>query len=100
MPPVEIFVPCRMKVFADLIHDQMGVDIRMRGRTIACDASKNPPTIYLPNLEFAKEEDIEMLYGFALHEAGHVKYTDFRVCADIEDYVMKTFSNFFEDEFI
>jgi cobalamin biosynthesis protein CobT len=100
MPSVDIFPIDSMQVFADLIHNQLGVKVRMRGDTIACDFNENPPVIYLPSLEFAKEEDVKALYGFALHEAGHVRYTKFRAIEEIRDYLLKSTHNYFEDEFI
>jgi cobalamin biosynthesis protein CobT len=100
MPSVDIFPIDSMQVFADLIHNQLGVKVRMRGDTITCDYNENPPVIYLPSLEFAKEDDVKALFGFALHESGHIKYSRFRAIEEIKDYLLKGAHNFFEDEFI
>jgi len=95
---MNIFPENPMQVLADLIHGQLGIDVRLRGRTICCDYSYKPPTIFLPNLEFAKPEDISVLAGFAIHEAGHVRWTDPKVL--MENYLVKDIQNAFEDNYI
>ena len=98
MPAIDIFGLCRMKVFSDLIHDQLGVEVRMRGDKICADLSSKPPVIYLPNLEYADEDDVSVLRGFALHEAGHVKYTDPKALVGVKDYLTFNVTNAFEDQ--
>ena len=98
MPAIDIFGLCRMKVFSDLIHDQLGVEVRMRGDKICADLSSKPPVIYLPNLEYAEEDDVSVLRGFALHEAGHVKYTDPKALVGVKDYLTFNVTNAFEDQ--
>ena len=100
---MEFMPACRMRIFADLLHDQLGVEVRLKGSHI-CVAyppkGHGNPVIYLPNLEFAKEEDVRVLYGFALHEAGHIRYTDQELLRDIPDHLTRWTENAFEDAFI
>lgn len=104
MPQIDIFGLDRMKVFADLIHDQLGVEVRMRGDKICAEITSDKEgnlkfgRIYLPNLEYADEAEISVLRGFALHEAGHVKYTDPKAIVAIKDYLLLRTQNAFEDQ--
>src|ERR1035437_1135382 len=100
---MEFMPTSRMQVFANLIHDQLGVEVKLRGNKICVAYPRKghgKPTIFLPCLEYGKEEDIQTLYGFGLHEAGHIRYTDQEVLRDIPDQLTRWAENAFEDVFI
>lgn len=99
MPDIELFNACPLRTFAGLITSQMDVQVRMRGREI--HAAYGPPkVITLPNMENATPDVVKMLYGFCLHEAGHLEYSDYGVLKDVDTYVLKQLHNALEDEFM
>jgi hypothetical protein len=85
-----------LRIFADLIHERLGVRILFRGRKICVSLGKRP-TIYLPDLEHTTESETVVLRGMALHEAGHLKYTDPRCLTLVKDYMTFSLTNWFED---
>ena len=99
MPRLDVFPQCRMRNFASLISRELDVEVKLRGTEI-CVIYGPPPVIFLPNLEYAREEDLLPIYGFALHEAGHLCHTDFRVGAKSPNYLVKFLHNAIEDEFM
>lgn len=99
MSKLDVFPQCRMRNFAGLIARELGVEVRLRGSEI-CVTYGPPPVIFLPNLEMAREEDVLPIYGFCLHEAGHLCYTDFKVGAKSPDYLVKFIHNAIEDEYM
>jgi len=99
MADIELFNACPLRTFAGLITSQMDVQVKMRGREI--HAAYGPPkVITLPNMENATPEVIKMLYGFCLHEAGHLEYSDYGVLKDVDTYLLKQLHNALEDEFM
>lgn len=96
---LDVFKRCPVQNFAHMIEDQLGVIVRLRGRQINIEYS-HPPVIYLPMLENGREDDVQVLYGFCLHEALHLSYTNPKVLKAIPDYVVKIIHNAIEDEFI
>jgi cobalamin biosynthesis protein CobT len=99
MPKVEVFAQCRMKNFASLVARELGVRVRFKGREI-CVHYGPPPVIHLPNMEYAREEDVLPIYGFCLHEAGHLCYTDPKIGAQAPNYLVKIMHNAIEDEYM
>ena len=87
-----------LRTFARLMARDLGITVRLRGLKIA--AQKKPPTIFLPSLEYAGEEDTRLLLGLALHEAGHLAYTKFSVGRGCRDYLEFSVHNALEDEYI
>lgn len=94
---VTVFKPDRMRTFARMISMEMGVEVRLVGREIKVMYGP-PPVIFLPNMEYATEEDVKPLLGFCLHEAGHIVYSDFKILEDIPNYLIKMVHNALEDE--
>lgn len=94
-----LFSACRMKTFARLISDELGVKVVLKGKEILA-RDGHPPTIYLPAMEYASEEAIKAVTGFALHEAGHVRYSDFRACKEMRSFAEKELHNAIEDEWV
>src|SRR5476651_1957613 len=89
---INVFPSCRMRAFAAMVTREFGVQVRMRGREICVRLSK-PPVIFLPNLEYAREEDLLPIYGFCLHEAAHIAYTNPKVGARAPNYLLKIIWN-------
>lgn len=55
--------------FCRYVGGNLGIRVVMLGKEIK--ASRKPlPTVYIPCLEHAREEDVKLLLGFSLHEAG------------------------------
>ena len=94
-----LFAACRMKTFARLISDELGVRVQLKGKQILARDGK-PPVIVLPVMEYASEEVMRAIRGFALHEAGHVRWSDFRVCRELRSFSEKELHNAIEDEWI
>ncbi|MCZ7645972.1 MAG: hypothetical protein M5U26_11920 [Planctomycetota bacterium] len=94
-----IFAACRMRTFARLISDELGVRVKLKGKQILARDGR-PPVIFLPAMEYASEEAVQAVRGFALHEAGHVKWSDFRVCREMRSFPEKELHNAIEDEWI
>jgi len=99
MAKLDIFPACRMKAFAALVSRELGVQVRLRGREI-CVLYGKPPTIFLPNLEMAREQDLLPLYGFCLHEAAHICFSDPKMVRRCPNYMLKLLHNAIEDVFI
>ncbi len=99
MASINVFPSCRMRAFAAMVTREFGVQVRMRGREICVRLSK-PPVIFLPNLEYAREEDLQPIYGFCLHEAAHIAYTNSKVGSKAPNYLVKMLHNAIEDEYI
>lgn len=96
---IDAFRSCPLQTFARLIEDQLDVQVKMKGRQIQVEYS-NPPVIYLPILEQAKDDDIRVLYGFCAHEAAHLRYTDPQILEEMPNYVLKIIHNAIEDDFV
>lgn len=94
-----LFAACRMKTFARLISDELGVRVVLKGKSILARDGR-PPVIELPAMEYASEEVVQAVRGFALHEAGHIKWSDFKVCREMRSYAEKEMHNAIEDEWI
>ena len=99
MSKISILPASRLRSFAALVTSELGVRVRLRGKFIQVRLSK-PPVIFLPDMEGAKESELLPIYGFCLHEAGHIRYTNRKVGADIPNYLVKLVHNAVEDEFI
>ena len=99
MSKISILSASRLRNFAALVTSELGVRVRLRGKSIHVRLSK-PPVIYLPDMEGARERELLPIYGFCLHEAGHIRYTDRKIGADIPNYLVKLIHNAIEDEFI
>ena len=99
MASLNVFPACRMRAFAAMVTREFGVQVKMRGREICVRLSK-PPVIFLPNLEYAREEDLLPIYGFCLHEAAHIAYTNPKIGSKAPNYLVKIIHNAIEDEFI
>jgi cobalamin biosynthesis protein CobT len=99
MAAIRMFQPTPFKVFADLIAQQLNVNVRFRGREI-CASYGPPPTIFLPQMPTANETTVKVMFGFCLHEAGHLVYSDYKVLEQIDNYLLKFAHNCFEDEFM
>ncbi len=99
MSKINVFAQSRMKSFASLVASKFGVQVRLRGKEIYVRYSK-PPVIFLPDMDGAKAADLLPIYGFALHEAAHLRYTDQKVSASATDYLQKLIHNAIEDEYI
>ena len=96
---LNIFQPGPLEGLARYISSNLGVRVIMQGCHI--HATRDPePTIVIPNMEGATEEQVDMLTGFVLHEAFHFAYTNFEVLDQIEDYFTFQVNNQLEDEFI
>lgn len=94
-----VFKPSRMQMFARLISNELGVKVVLRGREICVDMERK--TIYLPNMEYATEGDVDALRGFCLHEAGHLVYTDNSIYKEgVKNYCLKMLHNALEDEYM
>ena len=94
-----VFKPSRMQMFARLVANELGIEVRLRGREICVDLERK--IIYLPNMEYATEADIDALRGFCLHEAGHLVYTDNEIYKEgVTDYCLKMLHNAIEDEYM
>jgi cobalamin biosynthesis protein CobT len=96
---MKMFAACRMRTFAQLISKEMGVQVVLRGRDV-CVTYGPPRVIYLPNMEYASEEDVTSICGLCLHEAGHLIFTDFKVLEGIPNYLVKFLDNAIEDEYM
>jgi cobalamin biosynthesis protein CobT len=96
---LQVFKSDPFKVFGELIGQQLAVKVRYKGREIKASMGP-PPTIWLPNIEGAKPETIEVMFGLCLHEAGHLRYSKFDIIAQIKDYLTKSLHNMIEDEFM
>ena len=94
-----VFAACRMKTLAALVSRQLGVQVKLRGREIFVRYGK-PPTIFLPAMENAGEEDLKPIYGFCLHEAGHLAFTNPKIGRKASNYLVKSLHNAIEDELI
>lgn len=94
-----VFKPSRMEMFARLVSMELGVKVKLKGREI-CVNYGPPPLIYLPNMEYATEADVDALRGFCLHEAGHVAYSNFKLYSEIDTYLLKVTQNWLEDEYM
>lgn len=94
-----VFKPSRMEMFARLVSMELGVKVKLKGREI-CVNYGPPPVIYLPNMEYATEADVDALRGFCLHEAGHVCYSNFKLYSEIDTYLLKVTQNWLEDEYM
>ncbi len=99
MSKISIMSASRLRNFAALVTSELGVRVRLRGKSIQVRLSK-PPVIFLPDMEGARESDLLPIYGFCLHEAGHIRYTDRKIGADIPNYLVKLVHNGIEDEVI
>lgn len=99
MSKISILPASRLRNFAALVTSELGVRVRLRGKFIQVRLSK-PPVIFLPDMEGARESELLPIYGFCLHEAGHIRYTDRKIGADIPNYLIKLVHNAIEDEFI
>ena len=99
MSKISILPASRLRNFAALVTSELGVRVRLRGKSIHVRLSK-PPVIYLPDMEAARECELLPIYGFCLHEAGHIRYTDREVSADIPNYLVALIHNAIEDEYI
>jgi len=99
MPKIEVFAQSRLRAFANLVTRELGVRVRLRGKEI-CVHYKKPPVIYLPAMDGAREQDLLPIYGFALHECAHLRYTDRKVSMSAPNYLVKILHNAIEDEFI
>lgn len=99
MASLNVFPACRMRAFAALVTQELGVQVRMRGREICVRLGK-PPIIFLPNLEYAREMDLLPIYGFCLHEAAHIAFTNPKIGAKAPNYLVKIIHNTVEDEYI
>ena len=99
MSKISILPASRLRNFAALVTSELGVQVRLRGKSIHVRLSK-PPVIYLPDMDGAKESELLPIYGFCLHEAGHIRYTDKKIGADIPNYLVKLIHNAVEDELI
>ena len=98
MPALSIFPTDALRVYADLIHGQLGVRVVIKGREIMADLKRK--TIYLPNLEGASEDDLRPILGFALHEAAHIRWTRVKALRGIDSFLLKDVANWIEDNFI
>jgi cobalamin biosynthesis protein CobT len=96
---LRVFESDPFKVFGELIGQQLAIKVQYRGREIHAKIGP-PPTIVLPNIEGAKKETIEVMFGLCLHEAGHLRFSKFEVIAQIKDYLTKTLHNMLEDEYM
>src|ERR1019366_3497295 len=99
MSKISILPASRLRSFAALVTSELGVQVRLRCKSIHVRLSK-PPVIFLPDMEGARECELLPIYGFCLHEAGHIRYTDRKIGADIPNYLVKLIHNAVEDEFI
>ena len=99
MSKISILPASRLRNFAALVTSELGVQVRLRGKSIHVRLSK-PPVTFLPDMDGAKENELLPIYGFCLHEAGHIRYTDRKIGADIPNYLVKLIHNAIEDEFI
>ncbi|MEI6235974.1 MAG: hypothetical protein WCT04_23210 [Planctomycetota bacterium] len=99
MSRMTVLPASRLRNFAALVTSELGVQVRLRGKSIHVRMSK-PPVIFLPDMDGARERDLLPIYGFCLHEVGHIRYTDRKVCSDIPNYLVKLIHNAVEDEFI
>lgn len=99
MAKVNVFAACRMRTFARLISHELGVQVVLKGREV-CVEYGPPPTIYLPNMEYATDDDVRPICGLCLHEAGHLVYTNFKVLEEIPNYLVKFLHNAIEDEYM
>jgi hypothetical protein len=97
---MEIFRRDPLGVFANLLRDQLGVDVVLKGRQLLIDYGSTPKVIQLPSLEQGRDKDIGPLCGFCLHEAGHLRYTNPLVLENVPDYVVKFPYNAIEDEMV
>ncbi len=99
MSKISILPASRLRNFAALVTNELGVQVRLRGKSIQVRLTK-PPVIFLPDMEGAKESELLPIYGFCLHEAGHIRYTNRKIGADIPNYLVKLVHNAVEDEYI
>ncbi len=99
MSKISILPAPRLRSFAALVTSELGVRVRLRGKFIQVRLTK-PPVIFLPDMEGARESELLPIYGFCLHEAGHIRYTNRKIGADIPNYLVKLLHNAIEDEFI
>lgn len=95
----EVFKKCKLSNFAQLVGDQLGVDVRLKGRKVSIEWG-NPSVLSLPSFENARDQDIESLFGFFLHEALHLRFTSPKVLSDMPSFVLKFIHNAIEDEYI
>lgn len=94
----DMFKTDNVSAFSNLLRKELDVEVRFRGRKIFVDYSMDPPTLFLPNMERAREEDFNIIKGFALHEAGHAVWTNFSDLESIKEYGVKWVHNAIEDE--
>lgn len=96
----ELFKPDEMGAFAYSLQRDLGIRVVFKGRNICSDFECEPPVIFLPSMERAREEDVKIIQGFALHEAAHARWTEFHVLENIKDYATKTVHHAIEDEMV
>ncbi|MEI6234773.1 MAG: hypothetical protein WCT04_17100 [Planctomycetota bacterium] len=99
MSKISILPASRLRNFAALVTSELGVRVHLRGKSIQVRLTK-PPVIFLPDMDGARDSELLPIYGFCLHEAGHIRYTNRKVCSDTPNYLVKLVHNAVEDEFI
>ena len=79
-----------LPIVANAIGRSCGVNVYLGG-DVACTDGKN---IYLP---VADDISQQALLGFLLHEAAHVRFSDFEVVKTISNEVIRHIANAYED---
>lgn len=79
-----------LPIVANAIGRSCGVNVYLGG-DVACTDGKN---IYLP---VADDISQQALLGFLLHEAAHVRFSDFEVVKTISNEVIRHIANSYED---
>lgn len=76
-------------VVAAMLGDQLGIKVAFGDFDTASTDGK---TIHLP---FTKK--VNVLWGYTVHEAAHIKYTDFKAWDGIKSPLLRKFVNIIED---
>ena len=72
---------------------QLGVTIEVKGS----HAYSTSDSIVIPELDLSDPTLARLTYGFLAHEAGHLRYSDFDQCAQLDNEVLLRIVNSLED---
>ncbi len=97
-----------LPLYIGAISNDLNVDVTFSGTDAYCQPEGNKWKINIPLFDVDNAEARAAAYAYALHECGHINYTDFSVLKRLintaknndEVSVRKRISNIFEDTYI
>lgn len=82
-----------LPILASMLGKRHGVEVRFSGPKAYTDGKR----ITLPILDTENEQDVAMMLGYLVHEAGHIRHTDFSALDEISTPLHKKVANILED---